>query len=61
MNPSPTNGHGAGGEREAIIRARGLTVGFGEVKRLTAAFLPLYAEFDRPKVRREVALVLARL
>ena len=33
----------------------------GEVKRLTAAFLPLYAEFDRPKVRREVALVLARL
>lgn len=32
-----------------------------EMARLTAAFTPLYARFDRPKVRRDLARVLANL
>ena len=32
-----------------------------EMARLTAAFMPLYAKFDRPKVRRDLAVVLSRL
>ncbi|WP_231911288.1 CHAD domain-containing protein [Candidatus Promineifilum breve] len=32
-----------------------------ELERLTAGFLPLYAAFDRPEVRRELALTLADL
>lgn len=40
---------------ESDIYARLLS---GEVARLTAGFLPLYAEFDQPEVRRALALAV---
>lgn len=46
-----------GGE-EAVIYRRYQA---GELARLTEAFQPLYAEFDRPEVRRTLAIALSTL